>query len=82
MIGIITEITFQCVPAFNLEETSEPTPLTDCIRNLDDIIQSAPFVKLWIEIYSDSCVVFRYHKTEKPRLDSDEIWKMDLKVKQ
>ena len=79
-LGIITEITFQCISAFDLEETSDPTDLADCIRDLDGIIDSAPFVKLWVEIYSRKCVVFRYNKTEKPRQESEEIWKMDLKV--
>ena len=80
LLGIITEVTFQCVSAFDLEETSEPTDLADCIRDLDTIINSAPFIKLWVEIYSSKCVVFRYNKTEKPRQESVEIWKMDLKV--
>ena len=66
-----------CLPS----TLSDPTSLTDCIDNVDDIIKSAPFVKLWIEIYSGSCVVFRYHKTNKPKRGSEEIWKMDLKVR-
>lgn len=81
LLGIITEVTFQCVSAFDLEETSEPTDLADCIRNLDTIINSAPFIKLWVEIYSSKCVVFRYNKTGKPRQESEEIWKMDLKMR-
>ena len=80
LLGIITEVTFQCVPAFSLEETSEPIPLTDCIGNLDEIVHSAPYVKLWTEIHSVKCVVFRYHKTDKPKQETDQIWKMDLKV--
>lgn len=80
LIGIITEVTFQCVPTFNLEEISEPTGLSNCIQNMDEIIHSAPFVKLWVEIYSSKCVVFRYEKTDKPRQISNEISKMDLKA--
>ena len=65
MLGIITEVTFQCEPAFNLEETMEKRSLEGCFEDLQEIARSAEHVKLWMEMYSSSCDIYRFERTEK-----------------
>jgi L-gulonolactone oxidase len=37
-LGIVTSVTLQCVPAFNLHAVEEPAPVDDCTANWDDLI--------------------------------------------
>ncbi|WP_293781377.1 D-arabinono-1,4-lactone oxidase [uncultured Aeromicrobium sp.] len=39
-IGIVTEVTLQCVPAFLLHAREEPMPLPDVLANLDDLVNA------------------------------------------
>ena len=65
MLGIITEVTLQCVDAFNLEETSVGHTLDYCLENLDNLVHSAEYVKIWAEIHSRSCYLVSQQKTMK-----------------
>ena len=65
MLGIITEVTLQCIDAFNLEEKLVKHTLDYCLENLDSLAHSAEYVKIWAEVYSQSCHVYSQHKTTK-----------------
>ena len=58
------------MPAFNLEETCVVSSLSDCLDNMDNLINSADHVKLWIEIYSDMCTVIASNRTEEEPRDN------------
>ena len=44
--------------------------LSDCLDNMDNLINSADHVKLWIEIYSDMCAVIASNRTEEEPRDN------------
>ncbi len=68
MLGIITEVTFQCEDSFNLEETLDPMPLDYCVDNLIELANGTEHVKMWLEIVSRSCGTFFTKRTdEQPR---------------
>ena len=68
LLGVITEVTFQCEPTFNLEETITAPLFDECIDNLRQLAYSAEHVKIWLELCSRSCVYFRTNRTkEEPR---------------
>ena len=80
VLGIITEVTFQCKKAFNLEETLVTHPLHFCLENLEQIVKSAEHVKFWIELHSGTCATFLSNRTtEKPR-DHPNLFVENLKV--
>lgn len=80
MLGVITEVTIQCEDSFRLEESLERTSVERCLADLHQMVHSAEHVKLWLEVYSRSCNVFRFQRTEKELRDSDQLWKIYLKV--
>ena len=65
LLGVITEVTLQCEPAFNLQETMEKGTLDECLTTMDAVADSAEHVKLWVEVFSKSCDIYRYERTEK-----------------
>lgn len=79
MLGIITEITFQCEPSFHLEETMKKLSMEDCLKDLGEIAHSAEHVKLWLEVYSGSCDVYNFQRTEKEVAMDTVMWR-NLKV--
>ena len=56
------------MPSFNLEETVELHTLRRCIRNFDDLVKGSDHVKLWVELFSETCIVTSSNRTtEEPR---------------
>lgn len=80
MLGIITEVTLQCVEAFHLEETLAVRPLHDCLENLEEIARSAEHVKLWVELFSGTCATFLSNRTTEETRDRPNIFIENLKV--
>lgn len=79
-MGIITKVTLQCEPAFNLEETLEHLSLDQCIKELDQLASSAQHVKLWVEHFSRSCAVIRMNRTTSRVTETSAMRILDLKV--
>lgn len=80
LLGIITKVTLQCEPAFNLEETLEALSLDQCVEDLDLLAHSAQHVKLWTELFSGTCAVIRMNRTTKEIVKTDSMRMLDLKV--
>ena len=80
MLGVITEVTFQCEEAFHLEETLVPWPLHHCIENLEEIIRSSEYTKLWIELFSDKCATLLVNRTRESVRTPWTMFAWDLKV--
>ncbi len=66
LLGIITQVTLNVEPIFNLHETAKAFTLAHCIDNLEEISTSSEHVKLWIELASGSCSVFGASRTKQP----------------
>ena len=79
-VGVITEVTITCVPAFNLHEVITLMPLQQCLQQLDDIVTSSDHVKLWLEFHTQQVQVYRSNKTTSPRRDSPTGFIFNLKV--
>ena len=80
MLGVVTEVTFQCEEAFHLEETLVPQPLHHCIENLEEIIRSSEYTKLWIELFSDKCATLLVNRTRERVRTPWAMFAWDLKV--
>ncbi len=79
MLGIITEVTFQCEDSFNLEETLNPMPLDYCVDSLIELANGAEHVKMWLVNASRSCATFFSKRTdEQPR--DNHPFSVNLKV--
>ena len=79
LLGIITKVTLQCVPAFLLEESIRPLSLDQCVEQLPAIAASAEHVKLWTELYSGSCMVIGMNRTHREMINGD-LSALDWKV--
>jgi len=79
LLGVITEVTLQCEPAFRLQETMEKRSLNGCLEDLDGVSHSAEHVKLWLEFYSGTCDIYRFNRTEKEPQMNSVVWR-NLKV--
>ena len=68
LLGVISEVTFQCEPAFNLREMLYNIKLSDCLEEMADTARRSEHVKWWVEMHSDLCAVFEINRTtEAPR---------------
>ncbi|MFT5432980.1 MAG: FAD/FMN-containing dehydrogenase [Myxococcota bacterium] len=63
-LGVITEVTLRCRPAFDLHERTWSIPFEDAARDLVSLSESAEFIKLWwlphtdrVQIYAADTVV-------------------------
>lgn len=70
LLGVVTEVTLQCVDAFNLKESRTSHPLSYCLEHLPVLATGADHVKFWIEFNSETCYVFSANKTHKEPRDS------------
>ena len=80
MLGVITEVTFQCVDKFNLEETLKVHSLDYCLENFHKLASSADHVKLWMEVYSGTCAAFLVNRTTEQERDIPNLYLLNLKV--
>lgn len=66
-LGVVTELTFRCVPAFDLEERLEVLPFDDALSKLDDYVDANDYCKLWWLPFNDAVQVYRFNKTDAAR---------------
>ena len=77
-LGIITSITINVVPAFNLHDETYIANFDEVINKLDELIHSTDHFKLWWFPHTEEVVVYRYTRTNKPSNDSRlRQWFMD-----
>jgi FAD-linked oxidoreductase len=70
-LGVISEITFSCVEAFDLEERLELVPFDKALADLGDYLKDNDYCKLWWLPYTDKIQVYTFNKTTKPRTRLD-----------
>ena len=80
LLGVITEVTFQCEAAFNLEQTLLLSSLDDCLDNMTAHVHSAQHVKMWIEFYSEQCVVYQVNRSKEAPRDQPNFTIFSIRV--
>ncbi|KAJ2711971.1 D-arabinono-1,4-lactone oxidase [Coemansia spiralis] len=61
-LGIVTQVTIQCEPAFMLRAVQTPTTLEAALEDLDGVVRSAEHVRLWWFPHTDRAVVWRANR--------------------
>jgi L-gulonolactone oxidase len=80
ILGVITEVTLHCVPAFNLHEVITVIPLEECLNNLNHLIHRSDHVKLWFEFHTRMVQVYSTNKTTLPRRDVPSSFILNMQV--
>ena len=65
-LGVITEVTIQCVPAFNLHAIETVEPLADITNDIETFIHSADHTELFWMPGARRARVKRNHRTSEP----------------
>ena len=65
LLGIITQVTLQCDPAYTLDYQWYASPLDDVLSNLDQLKQNRNFEFFWIP-HTDKTLVKVMNKTDNP----------------
>ncbi len=74
-LGIITEVTFQAVPAFDIEWSQSLHPLDEIISDWEnDLWTQKEFMRVWWLPYMKRCIKWRADKTDKPYHPPSENW--------
>lgn len=58
-LGILTEVTLQCVPAFAMEAIDEPAPLDDVLANLDHRVEASDHFEFYWFPHTDVALTKR-----------------------
>jgi len=58
-LGIITEVTLRCVPAFTLREVAMPMDFDEAVATLPQLLESAPYLKLWWLPHTQQVLLYR-----------------------
>lgn len=66
-LGVISQLTLQCVDAFTLKEVATPTPIAEAIGDLEAVARSGEFVKVWWLPHTPHAQVFRADRTQEPQ---------------
>ena len=66
-LGVITEITFRCVEAFNLEERLELVDFETALGDLDTFLRDNDYCKFWWLPYTDKIQVYTFNKTARAK---------------
>jgi FAD/FMN-containing dehydrogenase len=65
-LGVVTQVSFDAVPAFRLEEELATMPFEAALEAALRLARQEEFVKLWWLPHTDAAAVFTYRRTEKP----------------
>ncbi|MHC4456987.1 MAG: D-arabinono-1,4-lactone oxidase [Planctomycetota bacterium] len=66
-LGIVTEITFRCIEAFDLEERLELLDFDTVLADLNSYVNDNDYCKLWWLPYTNKIQVYTFNKTTRPR---------------
>ncbi len=66
-LGVVSELTFRCVDAFDLEERLDLIDFDTVLADLDSILTDNDYCKFWWLPYTDKIQVYAFNKTDRPR---------------
>lgn len=77
-MGVISEITLNVVPAFNLHDYTVAVNYNEAIERLDEYITNTDHFKMWWFPHTDKMVMYRYTRTKDNTNDTRlRQWFMD-----
>lgn len=77
-LGVVSDVTLNVVPAFNLNDTTYLLHFDEALAQLDELVQSVDHFKMWWFPHTDKLVLYCYNRTSEPRNDSVfRQWMMD-----
>lgn len=65
-LGVISQVTIQCEPAFCLRERSRPLTFAEAMRDLPALVEGHEHSKLWWLPHIDTVQVSCYNRTSEP----------------
>ena len=65
-LGIVTEVTLRCVPAFNLRAVETIEPLADVLADFDAVMRSTDHVEFYLMPGARRCQLKRNTRTDEP----------------
>jgi FAD-linked oxidoreductase len=66
-LGVVTEVTLRCVPAFRLRGVDQPEPLEEVLASLDERADAADHFEFWTFPHSPLALTRTNTRTEAPR---------------
>ncbi|MGH2906948.1 MAG: D-arabinono-1,4-lactone oxidase [Solirubrobacterales bacterium] len=63
-LGVVTELTLQCVPAFTLDRLDLPRPLSETFETLDELSANFDHFEYYIFPYTDRAIQKRINRTD------------------
>jgi L-gulonolactone oxidase len=66
-LGVVTQVTLQCQPAFRLHAVEEMMRWDAALERLDEEVATQEHCKLWWVPHTDTAVLFRYNRSAAPR---------------
>ncbi len=77
-LGVISEITLNVVPAFNLRDYTIAIPFSEAVERLHEFVNQTDHFKMWWFPHTDKMVLYRYTRTNERANDSRfRQWFMD-----
>jgi len=81
MLGVISEVTIQAEDAFTLREEVNVLTLQECMDQFHNMTMSHDYIKLWIDLVSNSCMVSSADKVRKDQSQPfPNLWWLNLKM--
>lgn len=65
-LGVISELTVQCVPAFTIHRVDEPRPLDSVLGDLDAHVERNDHFEFFVFPYTDRALTLTSERTDKP----------------
>lgn len=66
-LGVITQVTIQCVDAFHLERHETSSTVFEVVDNLDKYLSNNDYFRFWWVPYTNISKILSFKKTEKPK---------------
>jgi L-gulonolactone oxidase len=74
MLGVITEVTLSVEEIYLLREVLIRHTLDECLGQFDGIMRGGDHVKMWVELFSETCGVFAANRTSETRPRDNPNW--------
>ncbi|KAK6184200.1 hypothetical protein SNE40_006714 [Patella caerulea] len=66
-LGVILHVTFQCEPAFNLEQKQFPEKLDNVLKNLDEYVTGSEHFRFFYFPHTEDTLCFSANRTKKEK---------------
>jgi len=79
-LGVVTKVTLQCEPAFNLHHIERPRRLPDVLASLDEEVQANDHFEFYWLPHTDSCAIIANNRTEDATLEKSayKTWRAEV----